>query len=412
LTSILLASILLLSWGCSSPNPEDLKQGDAYLEQGQWDNAISAYNAAAKLNPSIKLGPKLAQVYASRAMWNFQNGKLDDAIADFEKASQEDPNIAIGGKLADVYKARANQSFKDGRYSSAVADAEKAIKLNPSDAGAYYTRGSIHLAMGSWDAAITDLNSAIGIDKTIDPDLKLAKAYLQRAVQLLVKGQQAEGNDYLQRIITYSNEALQRNPNSAAAYHTLGSVYVFLQKPDLAMSNLNKAIELDPNDAEAYKWRATAHAQQSNSEAAIADLNKALKIDPRNVQLYSTRGALHNQAENFDLAIDDFTKAIELSPQAALYHFRASAYIGKAAKLQSKQETAQLFEQAIKDWTKAIELDPNIALFYFNRGYAYFETEQWDLATPDLKKVLELSSDAKTKDAAGTLLKEIADKRK
>ncbi|MBM3155295.1 MAG: tetratricopeptide repeat protein [Chloroflexi bacterium] len=248
--------------------------------------------------------------------------------------------------------------------------------------------------------------------KQDDDYLEQAKVYLQQAVQLLMNGQEAEGAEYLQRAITSSNEALKRNPNSAAAYRTLGSIYVFQKKTDLAMTSLNKAIELDPNDAESYKWRATTYAQQGKIEPAIADLDKTLTIDPRNAEAYTARGILLNEKQKFDLAIDDFTKAIELKPQAVLYHYRASAHIGKAAKMIGTQETSTLFEKAINDWTKAIEIDPSLLHAYFMRGYAYFEMKQWDLATPDLKKVAELSDDPRTKERAESLLKEIADKQK
>jgi tetratricopeptide (TPR) repeat protein len=59
----------------------------------------------------------------------------DRAIADYSEAIRLDP------KYAAAYKSRAVAWFAKGDYSRAIADYDEALHVNENDVDAYYARG-------------------------------------------------------------------------------------------------------------------------------------------------------------------------------------------------------------------------------------------------------------------------------
>ena len=95
--------------------------------------------------------------------------------------------------------------------------------------------------------------------------------------------------------------------------------------------------------------------------------------------------------------IEDYTKAIELNPDdAEAYHNRGAAYYDLGN-----------LELAIKDYTKAIELDPDFARTYINRGLAYRLSGNLDKAIKDYERYLELFPLATNKEEVISVIEEL-----
>jgi hypothetical protein len=112
-----------------------LKQGDAYVEQGQWDEAITEYSKA------IELDPELAEAYSSRGYAYVCKLELDKAMA----------------------------------------DCNRAIELDPNFARAYYNRGYAYLEKGEVIEAISDLGWCISV--STDPELVEAAKKLLKELE-------------------------------------------------------------------------------------------------------------------------------------------------------------------------------------------------------------------------------------
>lgn len=108
---------ILSSCGTQKMAEEYYEQGKKLYEKKEFDQAISSYNEA------IKLNPKLVKAYNNRGIVYVVKSQLDQAIADFNKAIELDPN---NGK---AYNNRAVAYWYKGDTAKARQDIAKAQSL-------------------------------------------------------------------------------------------------------------------------------------------------------------------------------------------------------------------------------------------------------------------------------------------
>jgi len=335
------------------PYEQYLDQGDVYLEQELWDEAIGEYNKAVELNPQI------ATAYANRAVAYYEGykqsawGECDWEYCllfdDCDRALELDPLIKLDPRLADAYVQRGNCCLEPGNweYDDAIAHYAKAIMIdptiatnvNPRLAEAYYHRGDHNLEFANYyddyDEVIRDFTKAMELDPTTEPWLItwLAEAYAQR------------GSWYL---------------NESGMYPT--AVEGYTEAIELAIEDYTKAIELNPDRADYYYCRGGAYDH-------LADY-------------YWDAGQVSKQVDSNNKAISDYTRAIELAPERADYFSRGQCYAFNGD-----------YVRAIADFTKAIELGREEWSVYFNRASAYKELGNKSEALADYKRALALAED-------------------
>ena len=125
--------ILTILAGCAATekinetdSDEQLNQGIALLEEGQYDRAIAYFNKA------IELNPRDADAYNNRGLAYFE------------------------GK---------------GQYNKAIVDYNKAIELNPRSAAAYNNRGLSYFNKRDYEKAWDDVHKAQNLGYKIHPGL-------------------------------------------------------------------------------------------------------------------------------------------------------------------------------------------------------------------------------------------------
>jgi tetratricopeptide (TPR) repeat protein len=167
------------------------------------------------------------------------------------------------------------------------------------------------------------------------------------------------------------------------AYYERGKAFIFNEKYDKAIKDLDFYLEMDDKSTEGYFYRGIAYIYKGLYDKAIEDYNKAIELNPKDADAYTNRGFAYYGKDLYDKAIEDYSKAIELKPDFAVaYYNRGNAYDDKG-----------LYDKAIEDYSKAIELDPKDADTYNNRGIAYRNKGLYDKAIEDFSKVIELKPD-------------------
>jgi len=322
-----------------------LDQGNAYLDQEQWDEAITEYAKA------IELNPEFAEAYANRAVACLEKLEYNLAgyceynrvIADCEKAMELNPFIELDVRLALAYAHRGECFFENREYDEAAADYAKALELAPL------------IKSRTPSTVYTDL---------IEQDLH---------------------DQQYDRAIMYITKALAFKPEDteyyyhklAEAYHGRGMENFYCPEPDDAIADLGKAIELDPTNAEHYSGRASIYS-------TLADYY----WDKADYYWYQDEGQLYEEAvinllDSNSKAIADFTKVIELAPERVEVYFRrGQCYAGNGD-----------YVRAVTDFTKAIELGREDWSVYFNRACAYKELGDKKKAISDYQRVLTLTED-------------------
>ena len=362
---VLLLAILLLG-DATKPSPTSgelyqqyLDQGDVYLEQERWDEAIAEYGKA------IELNPESADAYAQRALavlleqeYNLTMDCLNEAATrDAEKALALNPAIGLDRRLARAYAFQGDCYYEDREYDEAAASYAKAMELDPNIS--CRTPSTVYI-----DQIEQDLH---------DQQYDRAIMYIGKALAF-----EPEDTEYYYHKL-------------AEAYHGRGIENFYCPEPDDAIADLSKAIELDPANAEHYSGRAFIYSMLADYYWDKADYYWYQNEN----QLYEE--CLTNFIDSNNKAIADFTKAVELAPECAKFHFgRGQCYAGNGD-----------YVRAITDFTKAIELGKEDWAVYYNRACAYGELGDKNKALADYREALTLSEDELTSELTSEAIKEL-----
>jgi len=132
-------------------------------------------------------------------------------------------------------------------------------------------------------------------------------------------------------------DILKKDPENAAAYNNLGSIYLIRGRLARAERYFNRAVELDPtltdahenlqsikglkkrkthteikNEIETLEAKSKELIQMQDLDEAINISKQILELDPTNVKVYNNLGILYFQKEEHEEAENYFVKALEL----------------------------------------------------------------------------------------------------
>lgn len=219
------------------------EKGNIFFSQGEFDEAINAYNKASQLDPSFGMP------YSNLALTYLTQGHYAEAILLYQRSiellsSDKDRALSWNG-LGNAFRC-----IND--YANAVAAYQKAAELDPETAGmregansfqtgqgprnakAWGDLGELFLKMGSFDEAIEAFQKAIELEPGNGGSYgNLAYAFVSlgnytEAVPLFLK----------------SIDLLEDDKEKAAAWNRLGNVYRKLNDYDNAIKAYQKAVVL------------------------------------------------------------------------------------------------------------------------------------------------------------------------
>ncbi len=234
-----------------------------------------------------------------------KEGSYRNAIRNFTEAIRMNPKDAV------VYSYRATAYDKLGEHQKAIDDCTSAIGLNPEDAVAYVNRGNSRAKLKQYREAIADYTKAIDVD----PDY--APAFRQRGASQFILEQN-------QKAIEDFSKAIALKPDDAQSHYFRGATHSKLGQHQAAIEDYSKAISFYPKDAQAYCGRGRAYSELRLEDNAIHDYTQAITYNPEDKIAYSERGAAytrravsfrqaHNPIADAASAIQDYTKAMTQS---------------------------------------------------------------------------------------------------
>ncbi len=124
----------------------------ARLETREWDEAVSDFSQA------LKLDPENALALARRGSAKSAKRDWDGALADFDKAIELKPDYR-------AYNGRSLVRVHKGDPVRALEDINKSIALDSRSAVSFRLRGSIYRMNGDDDRALADYNRALKLDQ-------------------------------------------------------------------------------------------------------------------------------------------------------------------------------------------------------------------------------------------------------
>jgi TolB-like protein/Tfp pilus assembly protein PilF len=255
---------------------------------------------------------------------------------------QHGDQLIISSELVD---ARTNRNLWGEQYDRKLSDA---LAVQKEITGAISTKLRERLS--------GEVKTQIAKGGTSDPE----------AYQLYLKGIYYWGKrtpETLEKSKDYFNQAIQKDPNYAAAYAGLANYYV--AAPDyepipeseaaakakaaaekalaidgssadahaaLAAANwslfnfadaeveFRRALELNPNLSNAHHWFGLFLSWENRNEEAISHLRRAVELDPLNLQYNSNLGQILCNARQYDACIDQLNKTLEVDANFAYAH--------------------------------------------------------------------------------------------
>jgi tetratricopeptide (TPR) repeat protein len=139
---------------------------DAYQRLGKPDEAIKAYQQAARLFPQSDIPhAKLGDIYYGQKNYNAAEGEYTMAV-------RLNPTLSSNVySLGQAYMA-------EGKYSAAETQFKKVTQLTPNDPSGFYALGQVYHKMGQYDDAVTQLKTAINTNRNFtDSYLELGMTY-------------------------------------------------------------------------------------------------------------------------------------------------------------------------------------------------------------------------------------------
>jgi type IV pilus biogenesis/stability protein PilW len=366
--------------------------GNALLQKGQVDEAITQYQRALQIHPDY------ADAHHNLGTALIKEGKVDEAITQFQRALQIHPDDGearynLGNALlqkgqvdeaitqyqwalqihpdnADAQNNLGVALRQKGKVDEEIAHYQMALQINPDNADAQNNLGVALLQKGEVDEAITQFQRAL----QINPDS--AKACINLGDALRQKGQ-------VDAAITQYQRALQIHPDNADAQNSLGSVLLQKGQVDEAIAHFQKALQIHPDSVKACINLGNALLQKGNVNEAIAHYQKALQINPDSAEVHINLGDALFQKGDMGEAIAHFQKALQIHPDNPEVQNNLGILLAKQGQI----------PEAIEHYQKAIELNPDCAECYNNLGNLLATQGRPDEAIGQFQQALAIEPD-------------------
>jgi len=189
----------------------------------------------------------------------------------------------------------------------------------------------------------------------------------------------------------YFQQAIDRNPDYAAAYAGLADCYVvqpayYMTLPDEAYPQARaaalRALEIDDKIAEAYTSMA---AVRHNYDWAWSDAEKlykqAIALNANYATAHQWYSELLVHTGRINESLREINIAYELDPLSTIINMQRASFVYYSRD----------YDQAIKEFQRALELHPNFSFTHLYLGYTYCMMNKYDEAVRSMQKVKTLS---------------------
>jgi tetratricopeptide (TPR) repeat protein len=368
---VVLLTVVYKAWSIAWPSA--LKQGQRYLSQGQYEQAIAAYSQAIQENPGDP------QAYYGRAEAYINLRDFDRMLADYTQV------ITLYPTDAEAYsrRARGYQRFaiNDER---AIADYTRSIELRPDDPELYQKRLEIYEYNHDERNLITEYTHLI----ELQPErswwyCKRGLAYVRRSV---------ESGDMADRELALADGARAMAVDRKNGSRCRMDIAIAGNAPGVAIDIINEMIALDPTNPELYDKRALAHLRLQQYDQAIADYQKVVELQPENGHALVLLGNAYGYAGDGERALATYSQTLELNPTDDLRVELSRTYDHLATQAVNEND----YEQALAHYRTAQSLDPDdddipdaIVHVYLIRGIESHRNGDYAEAISDFNLVLQ-----------------------
>jgi tetratricopeptide (TPR) repeat protein len=347
-----------------------------------WTQVGNAEAAAECWYQALSIAPNWATAEEHFNLGNtlVNQNKLDWALTCYQQAATLNPSLT-----QTYYNAAAVLSQQE-RYDEAIAYYQHVIQQVPTHADAYDQLGQLSAQQNHWEAATTYYQQII----TLEPDQ--TRGYRGLCESLV------QQNRFIEAIPVYQ-KLVELLPNEWRVHHELGDALLQVERWLDAVTAFRRAINLNPNFFWSYNnlGDALMHLKQWSDAAAIYQRAIALQSD-FHWSHYNLGEALAKLNE-WDAAIDSYRHALKLRPDLSLAHDKLREALQQRIRLcsdeilQSHYQEIKLNPDNVQAYYKALETRPKDAQLYIKLGQALVKQNQLDQAITFYNIALKIDCD-------------------
>ena len=236
--------------------------------QSDFDGAIDIFRDALEIARANNIDdivelvqnnlPRVAQSKASNAYRTYQSERTKDsatrALRSFEQAkeiAEEFGNDQVAqqarGAIPQLYYLRSVLEFREENYDAALSDLDTAIDLNANYATAYYQKGVVLKALNPQDieGALEWYDRAIEIAERVNDTRALNNARSGARDELIFRAVNLADERRFADAITLLNRVEKYDPRSATAHYRLAEIHNERGNWDLALQHATRALEFE-----------------------------------------------------------------------------------------------------------------------------------------------------------------------
>ena len=243
-----------------------------------------------------------------------EQGYFDDALDAFRRACALDPSSA------EAYSRVGNVLLEAGDPTQAAQHLEVAASLAPASVD---TR--VSLAGALIDAARLGEASAL-VSALVEEGV--AK---RRVLPLVAKLARQRGDT--PRAIRALEEAERLDPNAINTKSELGVLLADAGQPLRAIALLEQVVSARPDAADPLVNLAMAQHARGQSTLALEYLDRAIELAPQSAAAHSNRGIILQTLGRLEQATAAFRTAIRLAPQWAVPHYNLGLALAEAGRI-------------------------------------------------------------------------------
>ena len=308
-----------------SPAPgAEFDEARKLLQQGKFDDAISALHQMGSTHPGMKgLSHELGAAY-------YKKGDYVNAIAFLKKAREENPEDGEALQLLGL------SYYLAGRPAEAIPELEKVQTWFASaNVDAAYILGICYIQTKDYP------NARKAFAKMFDVPAESAASYLFTARMLLRQ-------DFGPVAEEYAHKAVALDPKLPLAHQLLGELYLYHSQIDEAIAEFRKELEINPGNATAYYKLADGYSRVQKYDEAERLLQRSIWLDSTSTGPYILLGKVLEKKGETELAVRALQRALAMDPNNPIpHHLLGQAYrdLGKNEEADRELKVAGQLEQ-------------------------------------------------------------------
>jgi tetratricopeptide (TPR) repeat protein len=340
-----------------------LQQGNDAFGRGHYEEAITNYEAALELNPTLHDG----WLHLGRAQGRL--GRSEAAITSLDKA------LGFNPCSSEAWNGRGAELINLGRNTEAFSDLDKALKFNPNFHLAWKNKGAAWFNAGNYEESIANYEESIAnYDKALELNPNDHDAWR-------MKGNALYGLKRYEEACSSYDQVLELKPDDHNTWYKKGHILYILGNYEEAIANYDQVLELKPDDHNTWYWKGNTLHSLGRYEEAITSYEKALNLKPDDHDIWHSKGDALYTLNRYEEAISSYDKALELKPE-----LHSSWYWRGIALAQLGQ-----LEEAITSYEKALDINPDDHNTWYKKGNVLSTLKQLDMAISSYEKAIELN---------------------